>query len=195
MRTFEYAAFRRATISSFTDSWAISRRRVVQRCPAVPTALNRMARTAMSRSALGARIMALLPPSSRMLRPKRAATRGPTSRPMRVLPVALTRATRGSSTRASPAARSPISTWLRQAGASPNCARALSNSAWQASAVSGVFSDGFHTTGLPHTRASAVFHDHTATGKLKALMTPTTPSGCQVSRMWWPGRSEAMVRP
>lgn len=59
----------------------------------------------------------------------------------------------------------------------------------------GVFSEGFQTTELPQTSASAVFHDHTATGKLNALITPTTPSGCQVSRMWWPGRSDAMVRP
>ncbi len=187
---------RRSTISSFTDSWAINRRKVVQRCPAVPTAPNRMPRTARSRSALGARIIALLPPSSRMQRAKRAATRGATSRPMRVLPVALTRATRRSSTSASPASRSPISNWLRCAGASPPKARAArSNSAWQASAVRGVFSEGFQTTELPQTSASAVFHDHTATGKLNALITPTTPSGCQVSRMWWPGRSDAMVRP
>ena len=41
-----------------------------------------------------------------------------------------------------------------------------------ASAVSGVFSDGFHTTVSPQTRASAAFHDQTATGKLKAEMTP-----------------------
>ncbi len=68
-------------------------------------------------------------------------------------------------------------------------------SAWQASAVSGVFSEGFHATALPQTKASAAFHDHTATGKLKALITPTTPSGCQVSIIRWPGRSEAMVRP
>ncbi|MNE85507.1 hypothetical protein D3C80_1825160 [compost metagenome] len=85
--------------------------------------------------------------------------------------------------------------WLRPSGASPKAFRAFSNSAWQASAVSGVFSDGFHTTALPHTSARVVFQAQTATGKLKALITPTTPSGCQVSRMWWPGRSEAMVRP
>ncbi|MNT60518.1 hypothetical protein D3C72_1981040 [compost metagenome] len=61
--------------------------------------------------------------------------------------------------------------------------------------MSGVFSDGFQTTELPQTIASAVFHDQTATGKLKAEMTPTTPSGCQVSIMRWPGRSVAIVRP
>ena len=67
--------------------------------------------------------------------------------------------------------------------------------AWHASDVSGVSSDGFHTTGSPHTRATAVFQDQTAAGKLKALMTPTTPSGCQVSISRWPGRSDGMVRP
>ena len=64
-----------------------------------------------------------------------------------------------------------------------------------ASAVSGVFSDGFHTTLSPQTSASAAFHDHTATGKLNAEMTPTTPSGCQVSIMRCSARSVAMVRP
>ncbi len=54
-------------------------------------------------------------------------------------------------------------------------------SAWQAIAVNGVSSEGFHTTVSPQTSATAVFHAHTATGKLKAVMTPTTPSGCHVS--------------
>jgi hypothetical protein len=58
-----------------------------------------------------------------------------------------------------------------------------------------VSSEGFHTTVSPQTRAIAVFHDHTATGKLKAVMTPTTPSGCQVSISRCPGRSEAIVLP
>ena len=49
--------------------------------------------------------------------------------------------------------------------------------------MTGVFSDGFQTTASPQTKASAAFHDHTATGKLKAEMTPTTPTGCQVSIM------------
>ena len=67
--------------------------------------------------------------------------------------------------------------------------------ACMASAVSGVFSDGFHTTESPQTRASAAFHDHTATGKLKAEITPTTPSGCQVSIIRCSARSVAIVRP
>ncbi len=72
---------------------------------------------------------------------------------------------------------------------------ARSISAWQASAVNGVSSDGFHTTVSPHTSATAVFHAHTATGKLNAVITPTTPSGCHVSISRCPGRSEAIVRP
>ena len=67
------------------------------------------------------------------------------------------------------------------AGTPPIRAIARSINACVASAVSGVFSDGFHTTELPHTSASAAFHDHTATGKLNAEITPTTPSGCHVS--------------
>ena len=46
------------------DSCTMMRRVVVQRWPAVPTAPKRMARMARSRSAVGATMMALLPPSS-----------------------------------------------------------------------------------------------------------------------------------
>ena len=40
-----------------------------------------------------------------------------------------------------------------------------------------------------------VFQDQTATGKLKAEMMPTTPSGCHCSNMRCWGRSECMLRP
>ena len=64
-----------------------------------------------------------------------------------------------------------------------------------ASAVSGVLLEGFQITLSPQTNASAAFHAHTATGKLKALMIATGPAGCQVSIMRWPARSLAIVRP
>ena len=86
----------------------MTRRSEVQRCPAVPTAENTIARTAMSRSAEGATIIALLPPSSRIGRPKRAATLGPTIEPMRVEPVAETIGTRFDATSASPIAGPPM---------------------------------------------------------------------------------------
>ena len=61
--------------------------------------------------------------------------------------------------------------------------------------MSGVRSLGFQTTGSPHTSARAEFQLQTATGKLKAVITATGPSGCQVSSIRCPGRSEAIVRP
>ncbi len=108
---------------------------------------------------------------------------GASALPMTVEPVAETSGRRGSS--ASWRARSapPITISSRPSGASPKAAAARRRSAWQASAVSGVRSLGFHTTGSPQTSASAEFQLHTATGKLNALMTPTGPSGCQVSSM------------
>ena len=63
----------------------------------------------------------------------------------------------------------------------PNLAAARRYSASTAKADSGDFSDGFHTTESPQTNASAAFHDHTATGKLNAEMTPTTPAGRHAS--------------
>ncbi|MNF89498.1 hypothetical protein D3C84_720270 [compost metagenome] len=74
--------------------------------------------------------------------------------------------------------------WLSPSGAWPKIFSACSNNAWQARAVKGVFSDGFHSTALPQTSAKEVFQAHTAAGKLNALITPTMPSGCHVSRIW-----------
>ena len=48
---------------------------------------------------------------------------------------------------------------------------------WQAKEQSGAFSEGFHTHTSPEIQANAVFQHQTATGKLNALMMPTTPSG------------------
>ena len=48
---------------------------------------------------------------------------------------------------------------------------------WQAKAVIGVFSDGFHTQTSPQTHAKAEFQLQTATGKLNAEIIPTTPKG------------------
>ena len=72
----------------------------------------------MSRSAEGATIIALLPPSSRIGRPNRAATLGPTIEPMRVEPVAETIGTRFEEASASPIAGPPMTSWARPSGAS-----------------------------------------------------------------------------
>ena len=57
-------------------------------------------------------------------------------------------------------------------------------------AVSGVFSDAFQTVASPQIAAKAAFHDQTATGKLKALITAMTPRGCHCSINRWLGRSD-----
>ena len=59
----------------------------------------------------------------------------------------------------------------------------------------GVLGLGFQTVESPQTRASMEFQAQTAMGKLKAVRMPTVPRGCQVSRMWCPGRSDGMVNP
>ena len=56
------------------DSWTISRLVDVQRWPQVPTAPKILARIAISKSALGVIIIALLPPNSNMVLPSRAPT-------------------------------------------------------------------------------------------------------------------------
>src|SRR5665811_781102 len=155
-----YAARNRPMRSSLIELWTSTRRNEVQRCPAVPTAEKTMPRTARSRSALGATIAALLPPSSSRLRPSRAATRGATSLPMRVDPVAETSAIRGSSTNTWPVSRSPRMSCAMSSGA-PARRAASRASALHAIPVSSVFSEGFHTTASPQTQASAVFQHHT----------------------------------
>ena len=96
----------------------------MQRWPAVPMAAKAMPRSARSRSADGATIAALLPPSSRIARAKRPASFGPTCRPMAVEPVADTTGTRASSTSASPTSRPPMTTSQSPSGTPPKRAAA-----------------------------------------------------------------------
>ena len=121
---------------------------------------------------------ALLPPSSRMARAKRAASAGADGA-----------AHRGGAGGGDERDEWAVDELLADGGVADEergeavgdaCrifAAARSKMAWVARAVRGVFSDGFQTTALPQTRASAAFQLQTATGKLKAEMMPTTPSG------------------
>ena len=45
----------------------------------------------------------------------------------------------------------------------------------------------YHIWVFPHTKLIAVFHPDTATGKLKAVMIPTTPRGFHCSSRAWLG--------
>ena len=106
-------------------------------------------------------------------RPSRRATRGPTAWPIGTEPVADTSGTRSSSTSRSPTSRPPGS--APKPGGTPTSLAGRSISAWQARAVSGVCSRAStprcRRRPAPARRSTA----HTATGKLNAVITPTTP--------------------
>src|SRR5690606_24518406 len=164
----------------------------VQRWPAVPTAPNTAPITVILTSAFGDTIMALFPPSSRSDFPRRSATVFATILPMRVDPVAETSGILLSVEMSSPMEAPPVTRQEMPSG------KLFSRSTsammfWQAMPQSGVFSDGFQMQTSPQTQASAEFQDQTATGKLKADITPPTPSGWYWSYMRWPGRSECIV--
>src|SRR5436305_1428664 len=90
--------------------------------------------------------------------------------------------------------RSPISS-VKIAGSAPVSRQTRSQIFVTAMAVSGVFSEGFQIVASPQTAASATFHDQTATGKLNAVITAMTPSGCHCSISRWLGRSDWIVMP
>ena len=85
----------------------INRRVLVQRCPAVPTAPKTHPINAIERSASFEIITALLPPNSKIVLPKRAATVAANALPMRVEPVADTSGMRWSPLIFSPTALPP----------------------------------------------------------------------------------------
>src|SRR5213595_2476992 len=96
-------------------------------------------------------------------------------------PVADTNGIRGSSASFWPTVlRSPTSS-VKIAGSAPVSRQTRSAILITAIAVSGVFSDGFQIVASPQIAASAAFQDQTATGKLKAEMIATKPSGCHGS--------------
>ena len=164
------------------DSCTSTRRVEVQRCPAVPTAPNRIEGMAMSRSASSIRITALLPPSSRMVLPKRSATVEATVRPTPQEPVKEISGRRRSSSMRWPTSRpEPIT---REARApKPSSSRTGRTTLVRPMAQRGVWLEGFHSTASPQARAIMAFQAHTAMGKLKAVTVPQIPRGCHCSRM------------
>jgi len=161
---------------------------------------NKMPRTARSRSALGATMIALLPPSSSRLRPKRAATRGP-PRAMRVEPVADSRATRDR--RPGLAQRRAAVEHLAQVGgaASPPPGRHPGRSApahARTAPACRVRSAASFRSASTHRIAADQRQrrvpGQTATGKLKALITPTRQR-MPLLHHAVAGRSLAIVKP
>mmetsp|Transcript_10048 Transcript_10048/g.13659 ORF Transcript_10048/g.13659 Transcript_10048/m.13659 type:complete len:426 (+) Transcript_10048:115-1392(+) len=190
-----YAAVSFATTVSYTSSWMMRRRREVQRWPAVPTAPNTEARTAMSRSASGMITVALLPPSSRMVRPKRPWTTSLTCLPISEEPVKETRDRRLSLIMCSPTVRPLPMTMEMMAPSMPLASNTSDMIRVMAYVVRHVVDAPFQICVLPQMRERAEFQPATAQGKLKAVMMPTWPRGLYVSRSAWPGRSEGMTWP
>ena len=117
----------------------------------------------------------------------------PMSRPIGTEPVAEISGKRRSAIIRSPTSRPAISR-LKIAGA-PLAASTRWAILVTAMAVSGAWLDGFQIIESPQTAASMAFQAQTATGKLKAVMMPTGPSGCHCSYIRCCGRSECIVRP
>ena len=69
------------------------------------------------------------------------------------------------------------------------------NSSWNAAAAAAEYSAGFHTTALPHSSAGTMYQDGTATGKLPAVITPTTPTGLRNVKSCLSGISLGTVCP
>ena len=113
---------------------------------------------------------------------------------MRQLPVAEMSGTRRSASKLSPTSEAEPTTRLNTPG-QPCASITRLQICCTAAAHSGTLWDGFQISGSPHTAATAAFQAHTATGKLKAVMTPTGPSGCHCSYMRWLARSLCMERP
>src|SRR5579875_1009239 len=153
---------------------------VVHRCPAVPTAPNKHPINAISKSASLDIMIALLPPNSNNDLPNLAPTAAPTALPMRVEPVAETSGILLSLAMRSPKSLSPI-TKLQTPSGTLFSLKIFEMIFKQAIAHSGVFSEGFQIHTSPQTQASMAFQLHTATGKLKAEIIPTIPSGCHCS--------------
>ncbi len=110
----------------------------------------------------------------------RLATRSPTMRPTLVEPVKLTSGTRRSSTKDC-ASSLPASLNRKNRSGKPPSLSASLQMRMAAIADNGVLGEGFQIEMSPQTAATNEFQAQTATGKLKALITPTTPSGCHCS--------------
>mmetsp|Transcript_64943 Transcript_64943/g.153506 ORF Transcript_64943/g.153506 Transcript_64943/m.153506 type:complete len:376 (-) Transcript_64943:218-1345(-) len=192
--TVRYAATRSLTNWSYTPSCTYRRRSVVHRCPAVPTAANNTVRFAMSRSASSRTTMALFPPSSKMERPKRAATVAATLPPTCVDPVKDTRSMFLSSTSAWPTSLPPHTS----VATAPGCPLRSRTSAMIFCVATAKRLDVgavFQTWVFPQIMDTLAFHPNTAFGKLKAVMMPTLPSGFHVSSSTCSGRSEGITWP
>ena len=126
-------------------------------------------------------IIPLLPPNSYNALPILAETLGANALPISVDPVALNKLILLSSAIHSASVLSPSTTCNKSLnlnqGSGKVFSTALSHATLQLSVTFFALGEPFHTTLFPHTIAKQWFHAQTAQGKLKAVITPTTPNG------------------
>ena len=133
--------------------------------------------------AWGVTMIALFPPSSSIVRPRRSAhdpARPDTPFCSSPWPKPAARAGHGGPV---PTVDPLPTTNEKIAGSCPFSRATSAAIRVHAIAVSGVWLDGFHSTASPHTAAIAAFQLHTATGKLNAVMTRPRPAGCHCSNI------------
>ena len=130
-----------------------------------------------------------------MLRPSLEATFAETFRPISVEPVAEISGTRLSLTSVSAISSLVPITRLNTPSGTLFPFMTFAMIRCRAIEHRGVLGLGFQIETFPQTAAIMAFHDQTATGKLKAEIMPTIPSGWYWSYMRCPGRSECMVEP
>ena len=150
---------------------------ILENRPAVPIEPKTIAGIANFISACWDTIIALFPPSSRIVLPRRFETSSDTRLPTRVEPVIEIKGIRLSSRKLSPRTEDFAMTRLKTPSGTLFSLSTFLIIFWVAIAVKGVFELGFHMTTSPHTAAIMAFHAHTATGKLNADTTPTIPRG------------------
>lgn len=133
-----------------------NRRQVVQRCPAVPTEANRTDRTANCKSASSMTMIALFPPSSSKLRPKRSWTCKATCLPTVVEPVKERRSISRDEAMAVPISAPPLIREQIEVGRE-FCFKTRSSSFVMATAVSVVVDAGFQSIAFPQIKPTALF--------------------------------------
>src|SRR5579875_1455188 len=176
------------------ESWTMTLRVEVHLCPAVAREPNATPFSATSMSHLSVTMAALLPPSSRIDFPKRSATLFDMTLPVEVDPVNDTRGILLSCDMRLPISFPDPQTSENMGGA-PLVSRVSARSFITPIATRAAFVDGFQSTASPQAAAIIEFQDHTADGKLKAVITPTIPTGDHCSRSLWFGLSLAIVSP
>ncbi|CAO0830576.1 hypothetical protein SMICM17S_01417 [Streptomyces microflavus] len=143
-------------------------------------------------SASSSTTRALLPLSSRMVRLKNPAAVAAMWRPTRSEPLnEITRGT-GCSMNASPISALSVIRTLSSPAGSPASSKIFAISP---PPTTGALWWGFTTTALPSASAGATDFMVTRKGKLKALITPTTPTGSRYRRFSRPSETAGSRRP